>query len=508
MRDRKRVRWVSLSTVRRALAAAVVIALGLLPDAGLAQYTFTVLADTAPGSPFTDLDVPTINNNGEATFAALSGGSTAGVYRWSPGPGVTPIYETADVDAFAFFQPALSPTGSVYFYQYASSQVLVGSGTPLGAPATALVLDPTTPVPLGGDAGPYECYGPSLAGRSTDASGRALVRCTGISDGLGNVGTGLYFASQASLSRICDSTIEQQIFDMCIGAGSAYTSPNGTVAGVAYSLSYPAGGFMFVRMTPQGVGQILLDPSVVAGYSLGLWGSPFAINDAGTFVYAQWLDSLNHVLVRIDTPGQLTTLVDTANGPFREIGIPSINAAGAIAFTGGTTLAGAPSDALYVGTNPATDTALKVGDHLQGYAAPVVIVQFYHPGINDAGQLVFLAALNDGTEVMLRATPAGLPDNDADGIPDVTDPDDDNDGLPDTVEQAVGLDPLSAADAALDLDSDGLSNLQEYQLGTLINDPDTDNDGISDGDEVARGSNPRVNERAAALLPVITLLGQ
>ena len=46
------------------------------------------------------------------------------------------------------------------------------------------------------------------------------------------------------------------------------------------------------------------------------------------------------------------------------------------------------------------------------------------------------------------------------------DPDDDNDGMPDTWEQQFGLDPLSAADAALDPDEDGRDNLTEFIDGT------------------------------------------
>ncbi|MBL4672768.1 MAG: carboxypeptidase regulatory-like domain-containing protein, partial [Arenicella sp.] len=69
--------------------------------------------------------------------------------------------------------------------------------------------------------------------------------------------------------------------------------------------------------------------------------------------------------------------------------------------------------------------------------------------------------------------------------------DTDGDGLPDGFEVDNGLDPLDPLDGALDLDGDGLTNLQEFTLGTLINDPDTDNDQLSDGDEVnIHGTDP------------------
>ncbi|TMP80195.1 peptidase M4 family protein [Pseudoalteromonas phenolica] len=60
----------------------------------------------------------------------------------------------------------------------------------------------------------------------------------------------------------------------------------------------------------------------------------------------------------------------------------------------------------------------------------------------------------------------------------------DQDGMDDNWELLYGLNPADANDAELDLDSDTLSNLQEYQLGSFPNNTDSDNDGLQDGDEV------------------------
>lgn len=60
------------------------------------------------------------------------------------------------------------------------------------------------------------------------------------------------------------------------------------------------------------------------------------------------------------------------------------------------------------------------------------------------------------------------------------DDDTDDDGMPGSYELAYGLN-LTINDAARDKDLDGLTNLQEFLLGTMPNQPDTDDDGLSDG---------------------------
>ncbi|WP_170266690.1 DUF1800 family protein [Brevifollis gellanilyticus] len=68
--------------------------------------------------------------------------------------------------------------------------------------------------------------------------------------------------------------------------------------------------------------------------------------------------------------------------------------------------------------------------------------------------------------------------------------DNDEDGMPNAWETTYSLNISSSADASLDGDADGLTNLREYLAGTNPNDADSDDDLAKDGAEVQAGSNP------------------
>ena len=154
-------------------------------------------------------------------------------------------------------------------------------------------------------------------------------------------------------------------------------------------------------------------------------------------------------------------------------------------------------DLVTTGLDTPWGIALVIDTDGDGVEDSVEIAQGRNPSLNE-GKV--LSAINP---LLLEDV-----DSDGDGISDSIDTDDDNDGIPDTYEIANGLNPLNAGDAQQDNDGDGLTNLEEYTIGSNVNLADSDGDNVDDGVEVALGRDPVVNE--GAVVPVLTtiLLGE
>ena len=81
----------------------------------------------------------------------------------------------------------------------------------------------------------------------------------------------------------------------------------------------------------------------------------------------------------------------------------------------------------------------------------------------------------DGTDICPRSPPGSTVDRRGCGTADA-----DEDGISDDYEQHYQLNPSDPSDALLDSDGDGLTNLDEFRLGSDPHSTDTDQDGVLD----------------------------
>ena len=121
-----------------------------------------------------------------------------------------------------------------------------------------------------------------------------------------------------------------------------------------------------------------------------------------------------------------------------------------------------------------TPYPFRVGDEMNNDGTPAAGAGFH--GIMSMAEIRVYSRVLDAGEIMSNFTAGagvyGFADSDFDGMPDNYE------------RQYSFLNPNDAGDASLDQDTDGLSNLEEYQKNTDPTNPDSDNDGLTDGDEV------------------------
>lgn len=139
------------------------------------------------------------------------------------------------------------------------------------------------------------------------------------------------------------------------------------------------------------------------------------------------------------------------------------------------------------------------GDGLDDYEEVIIYSTFANSSDTDGDSLGDFWEVTWGTNPLRNDIGD---DNDTDGLTHLeeynlgTDPmvaDTDGDGMPDGYEVEQGFNPL-VADGHLDTDGDGLTNAEEYEIGTDPHLTDTDGDGIDDKWEVDSGTDPFVND--------------
>lgn len=95
-------------------------------------------------------------------------------------------------------------------------------------------------------------------------------------------------------------------------------------------------------------------------------------------------------------------------------------------------------------------------------------------------------------------TPAETSSEEVEYLP--TEADEDENGLPDFFEEMFEV-PAATDHTEVDNDNDGLTNAEEYAIGTSPTDSDSDGDGISDTEEIRLGTDPSDEDSDNDLIP-------
>jgi hypothetical protein len=128
-----------------------------------------------------------------------------------------------------------------------------------------------------------------------------------------------------------------------------------------------------------------------------------AFNDKGTVAFISHLKGGKTGIVKADG-GRFSTIADNT-GAYERFSTVALNNTGKVVFQ--AYLRGAtpdrPETGIYTGADPVANKVIAVGDPL--FDSTVAQLALWRDGLNDAGQIAFLATLADGREVIGRTEP-------------------------------------------------------------------------------------------------------
>ncbi len=371
--SRRRGRSRALSPLGAWLVAVAVLC-GTIPAAVAIPYTFVEIArgtGVFGTSPFSQFQPGVaINDLGRVAFRGnLAPSATEGLFTGTGGP-VTSIVAANDFPHTALFDQTIDNNGTVVFRAGSSTtsvSVLGGNGGLL----VTFASPPANP-----------SIGPNWFGQVINNTGTALLS------------GGATFASQLYTATGVGSP--SLLYDAATLAGiGAFFGPDINDAGTMASVVGPGlGVFNSLVRGNGGSLTIIVDPSDGLG-TLGTMST--SINDLGEVAF------LSQVGIYTGDGASLNQVADVS-GPFSAFSSfgPAINNAGTIAFWAALDAGG---QGIFTGPDAIAEKIIARGDPLLG--STVSWLDFGRFGLNDAGQIGFLAGLANGDQVIVRGAPAG-----------------------------------------------------------------------------------------------------
>ena len=354
------------------------------PAEAAGDYVFTKVVDSVADAfnPQTlRLACPSINTRGDIAFKSernTEDGVVDGIYRADAGGGITPIFEVATGGGalLANGNPSMNDAGQVSFGASADGvqTILRGDGT-----VTTTIAETSG-----------QRRGFATLGRETSINDAGEVAFDGQ---LGSGARGLFSGTDG----VTTTTHYLNTEEVSVDGGDATFSATGgrpsinNLGDIAF-LDEIQGTFDRDVFRGQEESFTTISASNPPASSLTV---PL-LNDGGTVAWeTSFVEETGLAGRRIVTGngvGTDTTVVDSS-GAFNIFHAYALNNTGAVAFS--ATLdddnLGIPS--IYVGPNPKKDRVIGPGDKLDG--GTVVGLNFCEEGLNDSGQLAFVAEIED-----------------------------------------------------------------------------------------------------------------
>jgi len=388
--------------MRKPLVAGAALALAPLamlsafesPANAANAYVFTKVVDSVADdfNPQTlRLACPSINTRGDIAFKSERGGAVDGIYRADAGGGITPIFEVplGGGALLANGNPSMNDTGQVSFGASADGVQTIRRG------------DGTTLTTIASTEGPgFASFGRSTSINDADEvafDGQLDSGAQGLFSGTGGATTTHYLDTE-------DASVD--------GSPARFVAtsdrPSINSAGDIAFLDEIQGTFDRDIFRGQEGSFTTISSSNPPESSLTI---PL-LNDSGTVVwetsFVEETGLAGRRIVTGDGVGTDTTVVDSS-GAFNIFHSYALNNTGAVAFSATLDDDNLAIPAIYVGPNPKKNRVIRPGDKLDG--GTVSGLGFCEEGLNDSGQLAFVAEIEDRNgEVrvaVFRASPRG-----------------------------------------------------------------------------------------------------
>jgi hypothetical protein len=341
------------------------------------------------------ISCPSINTGGDIAFKSDRGAAEDGIYRADAGGGVTTIAEVAPGSGFALLangNPSMNDSGQVSFGASPSpgggQAIMRGDGTTVTTIASTSTrrrgfasFDDNTSINDTGEVAFDGQLGSGARGLFSGTGGATTTHYLDTVDVSVDGSPARFNAAPPGRPSIND-----------LGDIAFLDEIQGTFRQDIFSGQ--EGSFTTISAT---------DPPSAA--------TPPLLNDSGTVAWqTSFLDETGFfvgAIVTGDGVGPTTRVVDSS-GAFDIFDAYALNDTGAVAFSATLDSDDLEIPSIFVGPSPKKDRVVGPGDKLDG--GRVAGLRFCEEGLNDAGQLAFVAEIEDRNgEVrvaVFRATPA------------------------------------------------------------------------------------------------------